>query len=160
MHTLLYHPFYNLLQPFFILLDSLFPEEQKMRKSKSKVSGYMRIPRSIATSKKLNHTDKIIWTIIADKVDISEHFNDNRHVNLSITQIAADQGISRSTAKKSIDRLCCLGLMERQQTEAGYEDTYTVPAEDVIDAIMSATEGLSDSDFDYACKLHNQKYQK
>lgn len=118
-----------------------------MKSKNKKVSGYMRIPRSIATSKQLSHTDKIIWTVIADKVDISEHFNNTRHISLSITQIAKEQSVSRSTAKKSIDRLILLGILEREPASPGYEDKYTVPDDDVIDSMMKSVEAFTAEDF-------------
>lgn len=103
--------------------------------------GYMKMYRSVAYNADLSAVDKLIWCIIVDKCDAAEHFRDDRWIELSITELARSLGVARNTALKSLHRLCDLGLIERQQSMIqGYADKYTVPEQDIVDAIIASME--------------------
>lgn len=106
---------------------------------KQKKGGYMRLDRSIAYSKDLTATDKLIWCIVADKCDSAMHFDGTRWAVLSITSLAQSIGVARNTAVRSLQRLCDAGLIERQTSMIqGYPDRYSVPEQDIIDAIIDS----------------------
>lgn len=97
----------------------------------------MKIYRSVAYSRSLNPTEKLVWSYIADCIEVEERFRGTRWVELSISSIAARLNISRNTAKKSIDRLVSLDLIERQHSiYQGRADLYTVPSEEIMETIM------------------------
>lgn len=101
--------------------------------------GYMKLYRSIAYSADLSAVEKLVWCIISDKCDAVEHFRGDRWIEISITELAKKIGVARNTALKALHKLCELGLIERQQTLIqGYADKYTVPEQDIVDAIIAS----------------------
>lgn len=106
---------------------------------KRKGGGYMKIYRSLAYTNIIPPIDKLIWGQIADKCEMSIHFNGNKWAEISISEIARCTGVARTTALRSINRLLAVGLIERQQNPInGYADTYSVPDQDVVDAIIAS----------------------
>jgi len=103
--------------------------------------GFMKLYRSVAYCAELTAIDKLIWCIISDKCDALEHFQGKRWITLSITELAKEIGVSRGAALRAVQRLNELGLIERQQSQIkGYADSYTVPDQDIVDAIISGIE--------------------
>lgn len=108
---------------------------------KQKGGGYMKLYRSIAYSAELTATEKLIWCIIADKVEAEEHFHNAKWAVLSISETAKSLGVARNTVVKALHKLCECGLVERQMTMIpGYPDKYTVPSQDVADAIIESLD--------------------
>lgn len=101
----------------------------------------MKIYRSLAYSSIITPTDKLIWGLIADKCEMAEHFNASKWAEISISEIAKCAGVARTTALRALNRLCAVGLVERQQSLInGYTDKYSIPEQDVVDAIVASVE--------------------
>lgn len=112
-----------------------------MATRKKKGGGFMKIYRSLAYSGIITPVDKLIWGLIADKCEMSEHFNGEKWAEISISELAKCAGVARTTALRALNRLCAVGLIERQQSLInGYADKYSIPEQDVVDAIVASVE--------------------
>lgn len=86
------------------------------------MNGYVLMYRELLLCKWLSPTDKIIYTMIADKYDFAKKFdrlNEQKMLELSIRRLADQTGIDRRAIRKSIDKLCDIGFISEQKTFSG-----------------------------------------
>lgn len=87
-----------------------------------KVSGYVVMYRDLLLCKWLTPTDKLVYTMIADKYDFASKvgkLTEQKMLDLSIRRLSEQSGIDRRAIRKSIDKLCDIGFITEQKTFGG-----------------------------------------
>lgn len=86
------------------------------------MNGYVVMYRDLLLCKWLTPTDKLVYTMIADKYDFAEKvgkLTEQKMLDLSIRRLSEQSGIERRAIRKSIDKLCDIGFLSEQKTFGG-----------------------------------------
>lgn len=86
------------------------------------MSGYVIMYRDLLLCKWLSPTDKLVYTMIADKYSFAEKvgkLTEQKMMELSIRTLSEQSGIDRRAIRKSIDKLCNIGFISEQKTLGG-----------------------------------------
>lgn len=86
------------------------------------MNGYVVMYRELLLCKWLTPTDKLVYTMIADKYSFAEKvgkLTEQKMMELSIRSLSEQSGIDRRAIRKSIDKLCSVGFISEQKTLGG-----------------------------------------
>lgn len=105
----------------------------------------------------LSSNDKIIYCALADKFEWCENFHrltEQRMMEISIRKLSEQTGIDRRALRKSIDKLCDVGLITEHKTLGG-KSYYTV--EVGLDEVSAALRLGCSSMAVYGSQMYGKK---
>lgn len=86
------------------------------------MEGYVKFYRELLCCSWLSSNDKVVYIAIADRFDFLkkvDRLTEQKMMELSIRRLAEQTGIDRRAVRKSIDRLCDVGLITEHKTIGG-----------------------------------------